>query len=127
MFGKPHVDDLYRLGRVTQLVTQKQAGAGGLVAANIALRPLGNFKKIIQMVTMQRFLNTPFAVRWFTEGLKAPNTRLGAEALSRASVFMIAAGEQATQDFARESGSPQPQGNREVRPAPRAQEAPPGR
>lgn len=42
------------------------------------------------------FLNTPFAVRWLTEGLKAPKTRKGAEAITRLGVFFQTLAEQHT-------------------------------
>ena len=95
-FGPQVTGELYRLGKVTSLVTQRQALSGGLVAAHIALHPLRNLGRLTQLNILSRFLNTPFAVRWFTEGLKAPNTRMGAESISRATVFMLALAEQGT-------------------------------
>ena len=106
MFGRDHADALYRLGRVAQTTNVKMAGAGGLVAANLALHPLRNFGKLAQIFTMQKFLATPFAIRWYTEGLKAPNTRAGAAALTRAAVFMLTTAQSVSQTPT-QTGQPQ--------------------
>ena len=98
VFGRTTASELYRLGRVTQLVTQKQGMTGGLVAANIALHPLKNLTKLMRLRVMGKFLRTPFAVRWLTDGLKAPNTRRGAAAITRLGVFVKALAEQHTTD-----------------------------
>lgn len=98
MFGKSLTKDLYKLGRITQLVTRKQPFSGGLVAASIALHPLKNVGRLMRIFIMADFLNTPFAVRWLTEGLSAPNTRKGAAALTRLGVFIKALAEQHTTD-----------------------------
>lgn len=95
-FGPQLTGELYRLGNVMQLVTQRQALSGGLVAAHIAIHPLQNIGRLAQLNILSRFLNTPFAVRWLTEGLKAPNTRMGAESVARATTYMIALAEQGT-------------------------------
>lgn len=97
-FGKGLTSELYRLGNVTQFVTQQMKMSGGIVAASIALHPLKNLGRIVHLNVMSRFLNTPFAVRWLTEGLKAPNTRRGSAAITRLSVFIKALAEEHTQD-----------------------------
>ena len=98
MFGAETTKQMYRLGSVTQFVTQRQAQAGGLVAAHIALHPLRNLGRLVQLNVMSRFLSTPFAMRWLTEGLEAPNTRAGAAALSRAAAYTAVLAEQHTQE-----------------------------
>ncbi len=98
MFGKGLTADLYRLGRVTQLVTVKQKFSGGLVAASIALHPLTNVGRLFRIFFMANWLNRPFAVKWLTEGLEAPNTRRGAAAITRLGVFIKALAEQHTDD-----------------------------
>ncbi len=98
MFGKSLARDLYRLGRVTQLVTQEAKMTGGLVAASLALHPLKNLGRLTRLFIGGEILNTPFAIRWLTEGLKAPNTRRGAAAITRLTVFIKALAEQHTRD-----------------------------
>ncbi len=97
-FGKGLTSELYRLGDVTQFVTQQMRMSGGIVAASIALHPLKNLGRIVRLNVLSKFLNTPFAVRWLTEGLKAPNTRRGAAAITRLSVFIKALAEEHTAD-----------------------------
>lgn len=98
MFGKGLTADLYRLGQVTQLVTKEMKMSGGIVAASIALHPMKNLGRLARIFTGAQFLNTRFAVRWLTEGLEAPKTRLGAAAIARLAVFVGALAEQHTAD-----------------------------
>jgi hypothetical protein len=98
MFGKGLTADLYRLGQVTQLVTQEMKMSGGIVAASIALHPLSNLGRLLRIFTGAQFLNTRFAVKWLTEGLEAPNTRRGAAAIARLGVFIKTLAEQHTTD-----------------------------
>ena len=87
MFGRKVTGELYNFGRATQLVTMKQAQAGGLVAAGIATRPLQNIGRLVKLNVLSRFFNSEFGTRWLTDGLRAPRTREGAAALSRASIL----------------------------------------
>lgn len=98
MFGKSLTRDLYKLGRVTQLVTKEAKMTGGIVAASIALHPLKNVGRLLRIFFMADFLNTPFAVRWLTKGLSAPNTREGTAAITRLGIFVKALAEQHTTD-----------------------------
>ncbi len=98
MFGSSTRQDLYRLGRITQLVTQKTAFSGGLVAASIALHPIKNLVRLAKLRVFGKLLRTPYAVRWLTEGLKAPNTRRGAAAITRLGIFIKVLAEQHTDD-----------------------------
>ncbi len=79
---------------------------GGLVAASIALHPLKNLAKLTKFRIMGKFLRTPFAVRWFTEGLRAPKTRSGAAAITRLTVFIKALAEEHTSDPVAGGNSP---------------------
>lgn len=83
MFGKALTNDMYRFGSVTQFVTQKLKFSGGIVAANVALHPIANIGKLVQLNVMSRFMNSPTGFKWLTEGFRAPKTRAGAAALSR--------------------------------------------
>ena len=98
VFGRGKVKELYRLGRVTQLVTLRASMSGGLVAASIALHPLKNMGKLMRFRVLGHLLRTPFAVRWLTEGLKAPKTRAGSMAITRLGVFIKALADEHTQD-----------------------------
>lgn len=102
MFGPDLTDQLYRLAKVTQLVTQRQAMSGGLVAANIALHPLQNVARLAKLRLMGALFRTPFAMKWLTEGLEAPNTRAGAAALGRVAAYTSFLAEQHTKGEATE-------------------------
>lgn len=89
MFGKQLADDLYRFSRVTKFVTQNQMGKGGQLAAQaIALRPLENLGRLVQINLIGKFMNSDKGIQWLTEGLRAPGTRAGAAALSRAAIMI---------------------------------------
>ncbi len=83
MFGRDLANRLRQFGRVTQFITQKQAQSGGLVAANLALRPMQNLGRLVKINVLSRFLNTDKGLQWLTTGLRVPKTRKGAAALSR--------------------------------------------
>lgn len=83
MFGKEHTARLYRFGNVSQFVNQKMAQSGGLVAASIALHPWRNFGRLVGLRVASRLMNSPKGLKWLTQGLEAPKTRAGAEAISR--------------------------------------------
>lgn len=89
MFGQQLTSDLYRLARVTKMISNKKLGSGGQLAAQaIALRPLQNLGRLTQINLIGKFLNTDVGIQWFTEGLQAPGTRKGAAALSRAAILI---------------------------------------
>ena len=73
-FGKETTEDLYRLARVTQFVTQKQKMSGGIVAAGIAVHPLQNLGRLVRINVMSKAMNTDAGMKWLTEGLKAPRS-----------------------------------------------------
>lgn len=83
LFGAQKRKELVRFGEVVQLLTKKGGTSGGLVAAGVILRPIRNFRRIVQMVVLRGVFNHPKAVQWLTIGLKAPNTRRGGVALGR--------------------------------------------
>ncbi len=83
MFGKQRTEELFRLGRVAQVVTSRQDKSGGLVAAGIALHPLQNLTKLMKLRVMSKIMNSENGVKWLTVGLDAPKTRAGASALTR--------------------------------------------
>lgn len=82
-FGGSLVKDMYKFGRVLQFTTKRMAFSGGIVAANIALHPIQNLGKLIQLRIISKLMQTKGAFYWMTEGIKAPNTRRGASFLAR--------------------------------------------
>lgn len=90
MFGKELAEKLYQYSRVTQFLTSKQKGfAGGLVAASIALHPLKNLPRLIQFKIMSNFMASEKGINYFIEGFKAPKTRAGADAITKAMMQLI--------------------------------------
>jgi len=75
MFGEDLTKKLYRFGNVTQLVTQKMAMSGGLVAAHVALHPWQNLGKLVRFNMFSKFLNSDVGLKWLTEGFEAKTTR----------------------------------------------------
>lgn len=86
MFGPQLTQDLYRFGRVTQLVTKESGRSGALVAAHLALHPLANLPKLTELRAMQKFMTSETGLRWLTDGLRMHKTRAGADALARAAL-----------------------------------------
>lgn len=96
MFGKAKANDLYRLGRVTQFISRNAEKHGGLVAANIALHPIKNLPKLIQLRVMSKFMNSDMGVQWLTEGIKNPVIRENMIGITKASLLMAALAEDET-------------------------------
>jgi len=97
MFGKEMTDDLFKLGRVVNLVSSKTHGmSGGLVTAYIALHPLKHLGTLAKMNVLSRVLSSPTGLKWFTTGLSAPKTRAGAEAVTRLTAMMTTMAEDET-------------------------------
>lgn len=103
MFGKTLTNDLYRLGRVMQLVTKENAKSGGLVAAHIALHPIKNLPRLTQLRIMSNFMNSKAGVRWLTDGVTFANSGpkgkafiLGVGNLTRAGLLMAHLADQET-------------------------------
>lgn len=84
MFGKELADDLAKFAETTKFLTSRNNLSGGIVAANIALHPEKNIGKLAWMNVLGRILSSPNTIRYFTEGLRAPRTRAGAAAMTRA-------------------------------------------
>lgn len=68
MFGKELAGELAKFAKVTHFLTTRNTMSGGLVAANIALHPLKNVKKLVRFKIASRFLNSPAGIKYFTEG-----------------------------------------------------------
>lgn len=86
IFGATKASELFRLGRVTSLVTGRMKLSGGIVAANIALHPIRNLGKLVQLRILSKFMNSKTGIKWLTEGIRAPRTRAGISALARTMV-----------------------------------------
>ena len=86
-FGADLTKDLYRFADIAEFVTKKGAwGAGGIVAANVALHPIKNIGKIADLMITSRLLRTPGVIRWLSEGISADTPpKKAAAALARVS------------------------------------------
>ena len=83
MFGKEKTQELYRLARVTKLITTRKNLSGGFVAASIALHPIANLGVLIKLNIMSKIMNSKGGMKWLTDGFEAPRTRKGTDALAR--------------------------------------------
>ena len=91
-FGNDITADLYKFANLAEFVTkQGPGGAGGIVAASVALRPLNNVGKIVEMLALGRILRTPGAIKWLSEGISADTpTKQAAASLARVSLLATA-------------------------------------
>jgi hypothetical protein len=84
MFGKKKTQELYRLGRVTKLVQSRpEFMSGSMVAATLALKPLQNLGKLVRLNILSRMMDTEWGLKYLTDGIEAPRTRKGVDALAR--------------------------------------------
>lgn len=93
-FGADLTNDLYKFANVSEFVTKKgPMGAGGIVAANVALHPVNNIGKIIDFAIAARLLRKPGVIKWLAEGI-SPDTppKKAAAALARVSTLAAALG-----------------------------------
>ena len=75
MFGKEQGEAIYQFSEVAKFLTSKNKLSGGLVAANIALHPLQNLGRMVQILVMGKMLGTPKGVNYFVHGFKAAKVR----------------------------------------------------
>ena len=97
-FGKDLSSDLYKFAELSEFITKKgPVGAGGIVAANVALHPVKNIGKMVDLFVMGRLMRTPGFVKWLSEGIDA-NTppKKAAAALARVSALTAAMAEDET-------------------------------
>jgi len=94
MFGRDLAGELVDFAKTVKFLTSRNTLSGGIVAANIALHPVKNIGKLAWMNVLGRIFNSKGAIKYFTEGLKAPKTRAGADSMSRAVSQFIAIGEE---------------------------------
>ncbi len=91
-FGKELTRVLYKFSDVAELVTKKgPLGAGGLVAAGVAMRPLSHLGSIAEFLVLGKLLRSPGAIRWMVEGV-SPNTPPKQAAAAMAKVTALATG-----------------------------------
>jgi hypothetical protein len=86
VFGPGHARDLRKFAETQAFLVEKQPMIGGLAVANVALHPWDKLPQQVNWRLWQKMLFNRPMLKWFTEGIKAPNTRRGAEALSRLNV-----------------------------------------
>ena len=82
-FGKQTTDDLFQFAKVAQFVTQTNPNSGGIVAAAVALRPLNNIWKIVDLAGTSYLLRQPGAIKWLSEGIQPGNKAAAAGAITR--------------------------------------------
>lgn len=82
-FGRETTDALFQFAKTTQLVTQTNKNSGGIVAAAVALHPLNNIGKILDIALTTRLLRSPGAIKWLSEGVDSGNAGTAAGALTR--------------------------------------------
>lgn len=82
-FGKQTTDELYQFARVAQFVTQTNPNSGGIVAAVVALQPLKNVWKIVDLAGTSYLLRQPGAIKWLSEGIETGNKAAAAGAITR--------------------------------------------
>ena len=87
--GKQWVDDAYKLANSLMLV-QKQPTSSGIVAANIALKPLQNLGRLAFERSLAYIVQQPGTLKYLTTGILSPNTRAGAEALAKITAISTA-------------------------------------
>ena len=98
MFGKDLTKDLYKFAdQITVLTSKNQSG--GLVAANVALKPLTKGPKalispLLPFRVMAYLMNRPGFVEYLTFGIKNPYTRKGSEAFAKITAMTSAQGVQ---------------------------------
>ena len=98
MFGKDLTKDLYKFAdQITVLTSKNQSG--GLVAANVALKPLTQGPKalispLLPFRVMAYLMNRPGFVEYLTFGIKNPYTRKGSEAFAKITAMTSAQGVQ---------------------------------
>ncbi len=91
-FGEDITKDLYKFADLSEFITKKgPMGAGGIVAAGVALHPLNNLGKIAEMSALGRILRTPGAIKWLSEGISADTpAKQAAASLARVSLLATA-------------------------------------
>ena len=98
MFGKDLTKDLYKFAdQITVLTSKNQSG--GLVAANVALKPLTQGPKalispLLPFRVLAYLMNRPGFVEYLTFGIKNPYTRKGSEAFAKITAMTSAQGVQ---------------------------------
>lgn len=83
VFGSEHAKALQKFAETQAFLVEKQPMIGGLAVANVALHPWDNLPQQTQWRLWQKMLFNRPMLAWFTEGVKAPNTRRGAAAITR--------------------------------------------
>ena len=98
MFGKDLTKDLYKFADQITILTSKNQ-SGGLVAANVALKPLTQGPKalispLLPFRVLAYLMNRPGFVEYLTFGIKNPYTRKGSEAFAKITAMTSAQGVQ---------------------------------
>jgi hypothetical protein len=94
MFGKDLTSQLYKFARSARFITRKPAqDAGGLVAANIAIRPLANIGRLAKIWTIAKAMQSTRGLTYMTEGvMRGKSMRSRAQAINRFGIYMYSLG-----------------------------------
>lgn len=87
--GKEWVTDAYKLANSLMLV-QKQPTSSGIVAANIALKPLQNLGRLAFERGLAYIVQQPGTLKYLTTGILSPTSREGIEGLTRVTAIATA-------------------------------------
>jgi len=89
MFGKKLTKDLKEFSKAAELVTTR-GGSGGIVAANIALHPIRNLGKLVQLNILQKIMLSDKGLHYLTVGIRNRGLRTGSDATTRLGIMVRA-------------------------------------
>jgi len=107
--GPEWTQNAYKLANSLMLVQKHMTMSGAIVAANVALHPIMNFGKLVKLRIMAKVIQQPGTLHWLTEGIKAPRTRKGMEALTRVAAQVTALAKDETGSASFTLTDPEPQ------------------
>jgi len=109
LFGKELAKDTIKFAEISQGLTAKPnvPFAGGIVAASIALHPVQNLPKILQIRVLRGLFSRPGVLKWLVGAMEFPRTRMASELIGRVALFA----QQEAQLAQEESDEPPPQEN----------------
>lgn len=95
--GKEWTDAAYKYANALMLAGKKAKQSGGIVAANIALHPVANLPKLVWLRVLEKYMESPGGFKYLTQGIQfGPETKAGAEALTRFTTQLVALAEDET-------------------------------
>ncbi len=107
IFGQELTGDLIKYAETAQGLTAKPnvPFAGGIVASQIALHPIQNLPKLLQIKALRGLFSRPGVLKWFVGAIEAPKTRKGFELMGRIALLAQQEAELAQEGVSDESPS----------------------